>query len=334
MEDLILRPTAGVHARIPITELNSLNLSVGAGYAKYLDNGRFDYLVIRPDSDLSFDFFVRDFRINLHERVEYTEDPLSEGVVVGRANFGGLRNTVGASVDWNLHDLTISAGYDHFNFVSGIDEFDYLDRSEEQFSAGLTSLLSPTFTLGVEATLGIGDFDEELLNDYVSVSVGPVLRWRWTPQFSLGARGGYVRHDFDGGGLEQESEGLDSYYAIADISHIVNPRISHRLQVRKQMLTGVFSDATDLTEVRYGIVLRVVRNVSLTAQAVYETASLPRNFIEEQSYDRYGGTVSLSYRLFRKVDAGVTYRYFERSASDPRRDYYQNSLLFILRYHP
>ncbi|MDP9004420.1 MAG: hypothetical protein M3N12_06460, partial [Verrucomicrobiota bacterium] len=77
-DDLILRPQFNVNALWPITQLNTLKLDLGVGYAFYLDHSNYNTnsVLINPGSQLAFDIFVGDFRINLHDRFSLEQDPV------------------------------------------------------------------------------------------------------------------------------------------------------------------------------------------------------------------------------------------------------------------
>ena len=79
-EDVIIRPQFNINAIWPLTQLNTLRLDLGIGYAFYLNHSEFNNnaILISPGSQLSFDIFVGDFRINLHDRFSLSDDPADE----------------------------------------------------------------------------------------------------------------------------------------------------------------------------------------------------------------------------------------------------------------
>ena len=109
---------------------------------------------MRPDSELSFDIYVRNFRINLFDRFSYTQDPLSQGSVSGFAEYGGLSNAGGFTVDWDLSKLIVSFGYSHVTFISSTPQFDYINRSSDLVFARAGFQTSSTTVIGLEATGG------------------------------------------------------------------------------------------------------------------------------------------------------------------------------------
>ena len=74
---MIIRPQFNIDAIWPVTQLNTLKLDLGLGYSFYLEHPNSDTngVLISPGSQLSFDIFVQDFRINLHDRFSAATGP-------------------------------------------------------------------------------------------------------------------------------------------------------------------------------------------------------------------------------------------------------------------
>src|SRR5256885_2268985 len=132
-DDFIITPNVTLDAIWPVTQLNTLRLDVGVGYSFYLDHSSYntDSVLIAPKSQLAFDIFVGDFRINLHDRFQLQQDPIQQGALSNVQDYGRFENTAGVSVLWDLNKILLQIGYDHYNFVSTTSAFDYLDRNAE-----------------------------------------------------------------------------------------------------------------------------------------------------------------------------------------------------------
>ena len=79
-DDIIIRPQVNINALWPITQLNTFKIDIGIGYAFYLDHSNYNTnaILVSPGSQLAFDIFVGDFRINLHDRFSLEQDPVAE----------------------------------------------------------------------------------------------------------------------------------------------------------------------------------------------------------------------------------------------------------------
>src|SRR6266404_1132291 len=75
--DWIFTPNVNVDAIWPITQLNTLRLDLGLAYALYVDHSNYDTrgILIAPNSQVAFDIFVGDVRINIHDRMLAQQDP-------------------------------------------------------------------------------------------------------------------------------------------------------------------------------------------------------------------------------------------------------------------
>src|ERR1700676_1842514 len=100
---VILRPQVNFDAIWPLTQLNTLRMDIGLGYAYYINhtNANTNGVLIAPGSQLAFDIFVGDFRINIHERPSLQQDPIAELGLSNVIDYGRFENTAGVSVLWD-----------------------------------------------------------------------------------------------------------------------------------------------------------------------------------------------------------------------------------------
>ncbi|HEY5041016.1 MAG TPA: hypothetical protein VIK53_03360, partial [Verrucomicrobiae bacterium] len=71
--DLIFQPSLNTQMHWPLTLKNSLDVSLEVGYSEYLQHQDLSQFFINPGSGFSFDVYVGDFKINLHDRITITE---------------------------------------------------------------------------------------------------------------------------------------------------------------------------------------------------------------------------------------------------------------------
>src|ERR1700739_3352534 len=93
-DDVIITPNVTLDAIWPVTQLNTLRLDLGIGYSFYLDHSSndTDAILIAPKSQLAFDIFVGDFRINIHDKFQLQQDPVQEGALSNVADSGRVGN--------------------------------------------------------------------------------------------------------------------------------------------------------------------------------------------------------------------------------------------------
>src|SRR5436190_1888419 len=239
--DLILRPLVSTRAFWPVSEKNALNFSVGVGYAKYLNYPDYDRLVVAPGSELSFDLYVKDFRITVFDRFSYTQNPIDAGSLSGVANYGALENTAGANVAWDLYKVILSAGYGHLTWISSTPQFEYLDRGSELFNSRAAFSLHPALVAGLEGTGSLTAYANRLLHDSVGYSAGVFAVWKVTDKLQVQSHAGYVIYNFDVGGPVASPANPIPYYFAVNIEHILNEHITHSIEGSREVRLGIYS---------------------------------------------------------------------------------------------
>jgi len=340
-EDIILRPMINLDALWPITQLNTLRFDIGIGHSFYLDHSNYDTdsILISPGSQLAFDIFVGDFRINLHDRFSLQQDPVDEIALSNVADYGRFENTAGVSVLWDLNQAVVTLGYDHYNFFAVNNAFDYLDRNADILSGSIGFTPTATMTVGVEGNIVDTYYDKNILNDSVSYSAGLFLETQLTSYLRIRVAGGYQNIDFDNTGVVNDAHDLDDYYANLLISHRVNSVFSHNLSIGHESQLGVNSNYVKLDYIRHTANWNIFYHTLFTTELFYEKADdsggqgilfLPipgvpnlNPFVAEHIH-RYGGALSLGYQLTPHVTLGFRYQYTQKDSDQPLRDYRQN----------
>jgi hypothetical protein len=343
--DFILRPQLNMNALWPITQLNTLRLDLGVGYAFYLDHSNYNTngVLLNPGSQIAFDIFVSDFRINIHDRFSLEQDPVAEVALSNVADYGRFQNTAGISVLWDLNKAVVTLGYDHYTFISTTSVFDYLDRNADIFSGSIGFTPSSTITVGAEGSFINTYYDQHVLNDSRTYSVGAFLETQLTSYLKLRVAGGYQKIDFDSGGLVNDQHNLNDYYANALLSHRINAVVTQNLSVGHETQLGVNSNYVKLNYVRHTTTWNIFYHTLFSTELFYEDADdsggsgllfqpIPgvpniNPFVAEHIH-RYGGALTFGYQLTPHVTLGLRYQYTQKDSDQPLRDYQQNRVAF------
>ena len=339
--DLIFRPQFNVNALWPVTQLNTLKFDLGVGYAFYLDHSNYNTngILINPGSQLAFDIFVTDFRINIHDRFSLEQDPVAEVALSNVADYGRFQNTAGVSVLWDLNQAVLTLGYDHYNFISTTSAFDYLDRNAEILSGSLDFTITSTTGIGVESSFVTTYFDQNVLNDSNTFTVGGFAETQITSYLKLRVAGGYQGINFDNTGIVNDAHDLHDYYANALLSHRVNSVLTQSLSVGHETQLGVNSNYVRLNYIRHTATWTILFHTLLSTEFFYEDADdsggsgpafvgfgpLPafNPFVAEHVH-RYGGALTVGYQLTKHVTLGLRYQYTKKDSDQPLRSYEQN----------
>jgi hypothetical protein len=339
-EDLIFRPQINLNALWPITQLNTLRFDLGIGYAFYLDHSNYNTtaILVTPGSQLAFDIFVGDFRINLHDRFSVQQDPIAEIALSNVADYGRFENLGGVSVLWDLNQAVVTFGYDHYTYISLTDQFAYLDRNADILSGSIGFTPSSTMTIGLEGSFVNTYYDQMVLNDARSYNAGAFLETQLTNNLRIRIAGGYQQIDFDDNGLVTDVQDVDDYYANLVISHRVNSVLTHNLAVGHENQLGVNSNYLTLDYIRYTANWNILYHTLLSTEFFYENSSesggmftggsvIPGfNPYAAENAHRYGGALAVGYQLTPHVTLGLRYQYTQKDSNLPLRDYRQNRI--------
>ncbi len=344
-DDIIIRPQINFDAIWPITQLNTLRLDIGLSYAAYIDHSEANTngLLISPGSQIAFDIFVGDFRINIHDRMSLQQDPIAQFALNNTADYGRFENYAGISVLWDLNQVLITVGYDHYNYLSTTSRFDYLNRMAEELSGTFGVKLSDAMFAGVEGNAVFTRYDDEtVLNDNETYSAGGFFETQITNNARIRLAGGYQWIDFDNNFVTfnfgppfgtvsiRDKEDQNGWYANGLLTHQLNAAISQSISAGHESQLGVNSNAIRLNYVRHTVNWKVVRNTLLTTEFFYEDAKDTGGIAaypfskKGEHLQRYGGALTLGYQLTPHVTLGLRYQYTKKESDVPLRDYEQN----------
>ena len=352
-DDVIITPNMTLDAIWPITQLNTLRLDLGIGYSFYLDHSEdnTDAILIAPKSQLAFDIFVGDFRIDIHDKFQLEQDPIEEGALSNVTNYGRFENTAGVSVLWDLNKLLLQVGYDHYNFIATNSDFDYLNRNSEIVGGSAAFIVNPTLTVGVEGSAIWTRYTDDnngvgIMNDNEDYSVGGFVELALTNNLKVRAAGGYQWINFDQhfvtfffgpfGIPFPDHKDLQDYYVNGLVTHRINAQLSQTLSAGHENQLGVNSNYITLNYVRHTLSWNLIRNVLLSTEFFFEDAeesggdvgATPFTVLTGQPagehFQRIGGAITLGYQLTPHVTLGVRYQGTSKDSNVFLRDYNQN----------
>jgi Putative beta-barrel porin 2 len=330
-DDVIIRPQLNIDALWPVTQLNTLRLDLGIGYSFYLDHSNADTngILISPGSQLAFDIFVGDFRINIHDRPSLQQDPIAEAALSNVVDYGRFENTAGVSVLWDMNKAQLTLGYDHYTYISTTSDFDYLNRNAEELSATLQVMATSTVGLGPEGYAVFNYYDDNVLNDSNDYSVGGFVQVQLTSYLNMRAAAGYQWIDFDNnsvnfsGTLFPDQKDVSDYYANILITHRINAVLRQSISAGHENQLGVNSNSIKLNYIRHTVTWNILRNTLLSTEFFFEDANESGGTIDEH-FQRYGGAITVGYQLTPHITLGARYQYTQKDSDVVLRDYSQN----------
>ena len=361
--DIILNPQLGIDAAWPVTKLNVLRFHTTLGITQYLDHPDLstNSVLISPDSELRFDVYLGDFKINLHDQFSLQEDPVGQGTLSNVSKFGRFINTAGLGVLWDLNDVVLSTGFDHTSFIvtgaatptaNTTQNTNALNRTTDQVSASALFDLNSAMSAGLESVASVSRYADAPQNDATRIGVGPFLQLLLTRYTRIYAAAGYQGTFFDNSTPDPiatpavSTSGQftptvtptpgtpaspNSYYANLTITHRLNRHYQDRLSVGHDSQIGLFSQGTETNYVNYASVWQLNPVLALSTSLFYED-TVESGAQSAVPYQRFGLALSTGYRVTKKLSASLMYQFIEKTSANEAQNYRQNRIGLSVSY--
>jgi len=350
--DLIFRPQINTRMLWPVSDVNSINLTLGGGYSAYLDHSSLDRFFINPGSELSFDLYIGDFWINLHDRFSITEDTYQDPSVAGYGNYSQLQNALGVTAVWDLNKGMVKAGYDHVNYesLSGANNsssqyyyYGSWSGYSEVFSASAGYTLKPGKLLGVE----LGDsLMTYTTSNLVYTTTGTNTTYPNANQWNVGgfydtkmseyihciAHAGYTLYSPETSGTSTTSGDQGGVYVQLDFTHRVNPHLTYSLSGGRTFNISFNGGAIDRYFASGQLNWRVFEKLTLGTSFSYEHGS--QLVTGGEIYDQYGPGISLSRPITAtaKLTTSLGYQFYWRDSNWAGRNYLVSVVSLNMNY--
>jgi hypothetical protein len=350
LEDYIIRPRLALTVSYPLTDQNVLTLTGGIGYSDYLEHGQYSTLDISSGSQISLNSSIKGFLVNVHDRMQYSQDSTQEPAIAGTGLFGSFQNTAGLSVTWKPRNVIVTLGYDHLNYISSSSAFGYMDHSSELPSARVGYVFGPSLTAGVEATATFTSYDQMVLNDSQSYTAGVYANWKPGSNLQIQPRVGFVTYQFNNTSQSDEvfffgrpppmetieTADVSTWYADLAINYKIAQALTSTLDVGHEDQLGIQSDLNADSYARASLGWTITKEVSLRASASYQYGQVGVGNVQGNVtglYDWIGFNLSATYALMKRLSLSLNYRLAVRSGG-ALGDYTQNVVGLQLTYRP
>ena len=333
-DDLIFRPNLNAQMHWPVTQKNSLDVSLGAGYSLYAIHSELSRLYVNPGSGLSFNIYVGDCVINLHDRISVTENAYQNPTTGGNGNFAQLENTIGANTFWDLNKLAVQFGYDHNNDISIGSSRQLPDATSENWFMNAGVIPIPEITVGVEGGWGLISYDQ-------NQSAEPnAMQWN-AGAFCKAQISKYITGRFDIGytvyapassGVFTNLNTAANFYFQFSISHQVNKFISYSLSAGRSTDSSFYGQPYDYYFVRWQPNWNIFRKYQLTTPFWWQKGTQLYYQGGGADFDQYGIGINIGRPITKKLSGSLGYQLIRESSSQLSLNYTANIVSLNFSY--
>lgn len=332
--DMIFQPALQVSTAIRLSNENSIQLNLGIGYQAYVQHSDQDTMSLSPGSQIAFNIYTGDFKIQLHDQFSLEQDPVSQPGLNNTANAGVFTNSIGGIVLWNLNKMVLELDYDHTNTISTQSNAGYPDQSGDNISLAATFDIHSSVKTGLQSEVEFTNYAQSAgtqFQDSHQLRLGPFVEWRLTDNTSLRAEAGYLGTFVDQGGVGAVSSDPLDWYGDLAVSQNINSHISHTLSIGRDASGGLTSSVEQIEYLRHAVAWNIVDKVGLGTILYLEKDNESGGSNPEKA-TRYGAGINLSWHLNSKITVSSQYQFIYKDSDVNGNSYTQNQVLLNFSY--
>ena len=336
--DFIFRPNLNTQMHWPVTQKNSLDVSMGAGYSFYATHSELNQLYVNPGSGLAFNIYAGDCVINLHDRISITENAYQNPAAGGNQTYAQLENTAGVGTFWDLNKLVAELGYDHVNDISLGSNRQVPDAASEDFFLNAGLQLLPQLTVGVEGGIGLISYDQSraIQPDAFQWNAGTFCKVQISQHFRGRLDAGYTVYTPSAtAGLTNLNSAANFYFQIS-LSHEVNRFLNYSLSAGRSTESSAFGQPYDLYSARLQPNWNFFRNYPISTplwwQKGTQLASQLYGGTGSGNYNQYGAGINVSHAITQKLSGTLAYQFILQNSSAASGNYTVNIVSLNFSY--
>jgi hypothetical protein len=330
--DVIVSPQLNTRGIWPISEKNSLNVGLGIGYSAYKLHSQFNRLFVVPGSELSWDLYIGDFLIELHDRLSIAKDAYADPTAVGGANYSQFQNAAGFSATWDLNKPLLRFGYDHSTYgeLSGSGAFRNGNSDILALSAGYR--WRPLTVFGVESSGGwIRYLDSSVSNGTSEdCNLGTFLEVQASQYISVKAAAGYTTYIPNDIAGSSGGTAFRGGYARLTLNHRLNRRVEYNFTGGRSINFGFYAGTLDMCSVNLDLRLYLFQKLGVLAGFGFEHGS--QVGAGSETFDRFGPRVVLERPITGRISGALRYQYYQRLSNVVGAEYAINLVTLNLSY--
>ncbi len=329
-QDLITRPEIDAQMRWRVSDINTLNFYLGAGYAVYATHSEYNRPFVTPGSELSLDLYVGAVWINVHDRFSIVENGYLDPTVTGIGDYERLDNAAGVTTTWDLNKILAKLGYDHVSYIQLGGTQGQPDAEMEVFLLSAGYVIKPQMVAGVEAgasliryvSLPNSLYAQLYYSDGTQWNVGAFYETQLTEYIRGRASLGYTQFLPESGLASLLGEDFSGVYAQAGLTHRLNQYVDYTLSGGRMLNFAYSGGQIDQYFVAINASWHLFRKTAVTTGFSYQHGAQLATIGEQ--YDWLGPSLQLERRITQKLTMSLGYQYYWRGSDLPVREYQVN----------
>lgn len=338
--DFIFRPNLNTQIHWPVTQKNSLDVSLGVGYSFYATHSELNQSYVNPGSGLSFNIYAGDCVINMHDRISITENAYQNPTAGGNGNYAQVENAAGASALWDLNKLVAHLGYDHVNDVSLGSNQQVPDATSENWFLNAGVHFLPQITAGIEGGVGLISFSQGQSTatqpDAMQWNAGVFCQAQISEYISGRLDAGYTVYSPANTGAFTNLSNASSLYFQFSVSHQVNRFINYSLSAGRSTDSSFYGQPYDFYFVRLQPNWNFFRKYQLSTPFWWQkgTQLYALGGAAAADYDQFGAGINIGRAITQNLSCTLAYQFIRENSGQSSLNYTVNivSLSFSYRF--
>jgi hypothetical protein len=334
--DFIFTPNLNTQIHSPLTENNSLDISLGAGYSAYVNNPDLDQFNITPGSGIAFNIFIGDFAINLHDRVSITENGYQNPTVNGNGNNASLVNAAGTDVAWDLNQVVLNAVYNHVNYVSLGSSQSAPNSASDNLSLNAGVRVRPEIIVGVEGGGSQIDYDQSSQNTSPNTkqwSVGGFGRLQISEYLNAQLDAGYTALTPESTSTNLVTSDTSGFYFDFSLSHRLNQFLNYSLSAGRSQDLQAYGQPYSTYFVRLTPNWNFIKNYQFSTPVWWVQGTQIFNQANtSNTYDQYGAGFNIGRPITQKLSSSLSYQFIKETSGQANLNYIVNIISLNFSY--
>jgi|SRR5665213_170008 len=340
--DLIFQPSLNTQMHWPLTLKNSLDFSLGVGYSEYLQHPDLSQFFINPGSGFSFDFYVGDFKINLHDRITITENTYQNpGAGGGNQNLESLENTAGISSLWDLNKIIVNLGYDHVNYVSLSSQAGQQpDAASENIYINGGVRVRPELIMGLEAGGTVISYSQESSSNSLAIpgavqwNAGAFVSSQISEYLNTRVDVGYTDYAPDSTSTNLFTSDSSGFYFSFSLSHRVNRFVNYTLTAGRSTDLSAYGQAQTYYFASLTPNWNFLKKYSISTPISWRegTTVYSGTAASSENYDQIQLGLNVGRSITKNLSAGISYQFVRETSNLASFNYTVNIVSLNFNY--